>query len=105
MESLDDLNDRLWEEYEDQFRAWLNVEIETTKEILKNLEKILNNMNKLETKEEKGLIYYKTDNEWKLAGRAGKAMTLRYLELLKGKPTCVCGCEKCNTTNKEKSDS
>lgn len=44
----------------------------------------------METKDENGLTYYKVDDEWKLAGRAGHPMTLRYLELLKGKPTCVC---------------
>jgi hypothetical protein len=49
----------------------------------------------METKEECGLIYYKVGDEWKLAGRADHPLTKRYLRLLEGKPSCLCGCKTC----------
>lgn len=44
----------------------------------------------LELKKENGLIYYKVGDEWKIAGRDGHPLTMRYLQLLRGEDVCVC---------------
>ena len=51
----------------------------------------------METKTEDGLIYYKVDDDWKLAGRDGHPLTYRYLKLLRGESTCLCS-DDCNET-------
>ena len=49
----------------------------------------------LKTKTECGLIYYDDNGKWKIAGREGHPLTERYIRLLEGKPSCVCGCSQC----------
>jgi hypothetical protein len=49
----------------------------------------------LQLKTVNGLIYYRENDKWKLAGRENHPLTQRYIKLLKGEPSCLCGCARC----------
>jgi hypothetical protein len=48
----------------------------------------------LKIKTECGLVYYKENDKWKLAGREGHILTLKYLRLIAGDKN-VCRCKSC----------
>ena len=47
----------------------------------------------MEFKEEKGLIYYKENDKWKMAGRKDHPLTKKFIQLLKGE--CDENCSIC----------
>ena len=49
----------------------------------------------LQLKTVNGLIYYREDGKWKMAGREDHPLTHRFIRLLGGEDTCLCNeCEK-----------
>ena len=44
----------------------------------------------LQLKTVDGLIYYREDSKWKMAGREDHPLTQRFIRLLGGEDTCLC---------------